>query len=220
MFITPVFISSPAHLPIASRGFMWFIWCHFLWWGFDVALNSEGRSERQIDQPEWELICILQRRHSNWQPSLLFLLMFCIIHSLLHIFFSPSPFTFLPAHTRFRAILFTNCFIPIAPTATPPLLSLLRAFCLLLLTTHLDNIKTCGKIYSVAWHHFYFLSVLISPRASGSPFFPIYSTSLCCQTTILLLFLVCILTESLWGKKIVAWWDCYSFAQFILNYWS
>lgn len=195
MFITLFlhFLSRPP-----AHRVTWFhviLQCYFLRLGFDVALNSEGISERQTDQQEWELICILQRWHSNWQPSLLFLLMLCIIHILLHIFFPIhiSQSTHMLQGDTVDQLFHANCWAFLLTVTS--LLSFRRALCLPL-TTNLDDIKTCGKIYGVAWHHFYFLSLLISPSPSRSPFPPPFTPLHC----VVKLRFFCFFTPVLWVK--------------------
>lgn len=49
------------------------------------GFKLRGGSEIQIDQLEKALVCALQSRHSNLQPSLLFLIIpFCLIHYSLY----------------------------------------------------------------------------------------------------------------------------------------
>lgn len=74
----PPFPPPHTHLPAVSlRSFMWFIQYHFLHSVLYAALNSQGGHEQRRIRWRGELSCVLQRWHSNCQPPLLCLCIFC-----------------------------------------------------------------------------------------------------------------------------------------------
>lgn len=107
----------------------------FLFFFFYVALNSEGDEiERWLMWRENELICILQRRHSNCHPTLLFLVVFCYSLSRSHI---SRAMRLTCAAGQDCGLTFSFSGPISRPPCHSPLLSLLRTLHLTLLPPNL-----------------------------------------------------------------------------------
>lgn len=107
----------------------------FFFFFFYVALNSEGDEiERWLMWRENELICILQRRHSNCHPTLLFLVVFCYSLSRSHI---SRAMRLTCAAGQDCGLTFSFSGPISRPPCHSPLLSLLRTLHLTLLPPNL-----------------------------------------------------------------------------------